>query len=105
MNIVITNGENAAEGKEITQKLNKEFMRMVVNFLIKRLINYYKIRLIQQYLQIFYHIYKNGSMTTQDYKSDNILGSVYMNLLLDCPFRKAKKIIGEVKSDYYIVES
>ena len=34
----------------------------------------------------------------------NLLGRVFVNIPLDCPFKKAKEIIDNVKSDYYLVD-
>ena len=52
--------------------------------------------------------FKNGYITI-NYNNEkvtiiNLLGRVYMNLPLECPFRTARKIIDEVKSDYYIID-
>ena len=116
VNVVIVNGENAAEGKGITQKLYKDFMKMGVNAITMgnhAFSNKEIDKLLEEKANIVvpanYPTYlKNGYMTIK-YNDEtitviNILGRVYMNLPLDCPFRTAKKIIDEVKSDYYIVD-
>lgn len=116
INVVIANGENAAEGKGITQKLYKEFMKMGVNAITMgnhAFSNKEIDKLLEDKANIVvpanYPSYFNNGYMTIKYNNEtitviNILGRVYMNLPLECPFRTAKKIIDEVKSDYYIVD-
>lgn len=116
INVVIVNGENAAEGRGITQKLYKDFMKMGVNAITMgnhAFSNKEIDKLLEENANIvvpanYPTYYEKGYMTIK-YNNEtitviNILGRVYMNLPLDCPFRTAKKIIDEVKSDYYIVD-
>ena len=116
INVVVVNGENAAEGKGITQKLYKDFMKMGVNAITMgnhAFSNKEIDKLLEEKANIVvpanYPSYlKNGYLTIK-YNDEtitiiNILGRVYMNLPLDCPFRTAKQIIDEVKSDYYIID-
>lgn len=116
INVVIANGENAAEGKGITSKLYKDFMKMGVNAITMgnhAFSNKEIDKLLEENANIvvpanFPSYLKNGHLTIK-YNNEtitiiNILGRVYMNLPIDCPFRTAKKIIDEVKSDYYIID-
>ena len=116
INVVIANGENAAEGKGITSKLYKDFMKMGVNAITMgnhAFSNKEIDKLLEENANIvvpanFPSYLKNGHLTIK-YNNEtitiiNILGRVYMNLPIDCPFRTAKRIIDEVKSDYYIID-
>lgn len=116
INLVVVNGENAAGGKGITSKIYKDFMKMGVNVITmgnhafsnkeidELLENNSNIIVPANYPEHF----KNGYITI-NYNNEkvtiiNLLGRVYMNLPLECPFRTARKIIDEVKSDYYIID-
>ena len=116
INVVIANGENAAEGKGVNLKLYKEFMKMGVNAITlgnHAFSNKEIDKLLEDKANVVvpanYPSYFNKGYITIKYNNEtitviNILGRVYMNLPLECPFRTAKKIIDEVKSDYYIVD-
>lgn len=116
INVVIANGENAAEGKGINSKLYKDFMKMGVNAITMgnhAFSNKEIDKLLEEKANIvvpanFPSYLKNGYLTIK-YNNEtitviNVLGRVYMNLPLECPFRTAKKIIDENKSDYYIID-
>lgn len=116
INVVIVNGENANEGKGITSKIYKDFMKMGVNVITmgNHAFSHKDIdKLLEEKANIIIpanyptHL-KNGYITIK-YNNEtitviNILGRVYMNLPLECPFQTARKIIDEVKSDYYIID-
>lgn len=102
INVVIANGENAAEGKGITSKLYKDFMKMGVNVITMgnhAFSNKEIDKLLEEKANIvvpanFPSYLKNGHLTIK-YNNEtitiiNILGRVYMNLPIDCPFRTAK---------------
>ena len=109
INLVVVNGENAASGKGITSKIYKDFMKMGVNVITmgnhafsnkeidELLENNSNIIVPANYPEHF----KNGYITI-NYNNEkvtiiNLLGRVYMNLPLECPFRTAKKIIDEAE--------
>ena len=116
INVVVVNGENANEGRGITSKIYKDFMKMGVNVITmgNHTFSHKDIdKLLEEKANIIIpanyptHL-KNGYITIK-YNNEtitviNILGRVYMNLPLECPFQTAKKIIDEVKSDYYIID-
>ena len=116
INVVIVNGENVAEGKGITSKLYKDFMKMGVNAITMgnhAFSNKEIDKLLEENANIVvpanYPTYYDKGYMTIKYNNEtitiiNILGRVYMNLPLECPFRTTKKIIDEVKSDYYIID-
>ena len=116
VNIVIVNGENAAEGKGITSKIYKDFMKMGVNAITMgnhAFSNKEIDKLLEENANVivpanFPTYYDKGYLTIK-YNNEtitviNLLGRVYMNLPLDCPFKTGKKIIDEIKSDYYIID-
>lgn len=116
INLVVVNGENACGGKGITNKIYKDFMKMGVNVITMgnhAFSNKEIDDLLENNSNIIvpanYPTYlKNGYITIK-YNNElvtiiNLLGRVYMNLPLDCPFKTARKIIDEVKSDYYIID-
>ena len=116
INIVVVNGENAAEGRGITQKLYKDFMKMGVN-VITMGNHTFSNKEIEKLLEEKANIvipanypthFDNGYLTIK-YNSEtitviNVMGRVYMNLPLECPFKTCEKIINTVKSDYYIID-
>lgn len=116
INIVIVNGENASGGKGITKKIYKDFMKMGVSCITMGNHSFSN-KEIDELLEDGSNICipanypantKNGYITIK-YNNEtitviNLLGRVYMNIPLDCPFKKAKEIIDNVKSDYYIVD-
>ena len=116
INVVVVNGENACEGKGINQKYYKDFMKMGVNVITlgnHAFSNKEIDKLLEDKANIVvpanYPTYKDKGFITIKYNNEtitviNVLGRVYMNLPLDCPFRTVKSIIDEVKSDYYIVD-
>ena len=116
INIVIVNGENASGGKGITRKIYKDFMKMGVS-VITMGNHAYSNKEIDELLDENLNIVvpanyptntKNGYITIKYNDKTvtviNLLGRVYMNIPLDCPFKRAKEIIENVKSDYYIID-
>ena len=116
VNVVIVNGENAAGGKGITRNIYKDFMKMGVSAITMgnhAFSNKEIEELLNEDLNICvpanYPEYKNKGFVTIKYNDQkitviNVLGRVYMNLPLDCPFKTAKEIVESEKSDYYIID-
>ena len=116
INLVVVNGENAAGGLGINKNLYKEFMKMGVNAITMG--NHtYSNKEIDELLENNSNICipanypshpKNGYLTIKYNDKTltiiNILGRVFMNIPLDCPFKTAKEIIDNVKSDYYLID-
>ena len=116
VNVVIVNGENAAGGKGITRNIYKDFMKMGVSAITMgnhAFSNKEIEELLNEDLNICvpanYPEYKNKGFVTIKFNDQkitviNVLGRVYMNLPLDCPFKTAKEIVESEKSDYYIID-
>jgi len=116
INVVVVNGENAAEGKGITSKIYKDFMKMGVNVITMgnhAFSNKEIDKLLEEKANIVipanYPSYLKNGYITINYNNEtitviNVLGRVYMNMPIECPFRTTKKIIESVKSDYYIID-
>ncbi len=116
VNVVVVNGENAAEGKGITSKIYKDFMKMGVNVITMgnhAFSNKEIDKLLEEKANIVipanYPSYLKNGYITINYNNEtitviNVLGRVYMNMPIECPFRTTKKIIETVKSDYYIID-
>lgn len=116
INLVIVNGENSSNSNGISQKAYKDLMRAGVcaitmgnhtfsNKDINDLINNnanivipanYPFNPKNGYITIKYN---NETVTII-----NLLGRVFINFPLDCPFKKVKEILENVKSDYYIID-
>ena len=114
-NIIIVNGENAANGRGITQKIYKELMMLGVHAItmgnwvwgnrelfefiedsnIVRPINYGKAP-GKGSLKINF----NG----QTLLIINALGRTFMNANMECPFRTIESIVNEEKADYVFVD-
>ena len=116
INVIVVNAENVSSGKGITTKMYKDLMKMGVNAITMgnhAFSNKEIDELLDSNANICvpanYPTYYNKGYLTIKYNNEtitiiNLLGRVYMNLPLECPFRTAKKIIDEVKSDYYIID-
>ncbi len=116
INLVIVNGENIAGGRGINQKIYKELMSKGV-CAVTMGNHTWGNKELEEFLEgsnvvipaNYPNSPKNGYLTINYNQKKitiiNLLGRVYMNYLpLDCPFKTAKKIIDEVKSDYYIID-
>jgi len=113
--LLFVNGENAAHGRGITQKIYKEFMDLGVNaittgnhvFCNHDVFNFIDNSNLIRPLNYpdchgkgFLKINFNGKTIT----IINLLGRVYMNLVIDCPFQAIDKFLENDKSDYYFVD-
>lgn len=114
-NLIFANAENVSYGKGLHYTHYQRLMKMGINYLsmgnhtfsnvdIKNFIDKANIvrpanlptTLGKGYAQIRY----NDKTITLI----NLLGRVYQNFSLDCPFRKVDEILAKVKSDYYIID-
>lgn len=116
INLVMANAENVAGGKGINQKIYKELMSHGISVLtmgnhtfsnkeINEFLSDSKIVIPANYP----NRPKNGYITIKyndvTITVINLLGRIYMNNMpLDCPFKVAKEIVENVKSDYYIID-
>ncbi|MCL2522939.1 MAG: TIGR00282 family metallophosphoesterase [Erysipelotrichales bacterium] len=113
--LLIINGENAAHGRGITHKIYKEFMDLGVNVITSGnhifgnhdVFNFIDNSNLIRPLNYpdcqgsgFLKINFNGKMIT----IINLLGRVYMNLPIDCPFQVIDKFLKNDQSDYYFVD-
>lgn len=116
INLVIVNGENATKGRGLSFKHYKEIMSHGVSCITmgnhtwgqKDLHDYIEgsnVIIPANYPNSPKNGYKTINYNDTTITVINLLGRVYMNNApLDCPFKTVKKIIDEVKSDYYIID-
>lgn len=116
INIVIVNGENVTKGRGLALKHYKELMSLGISCITmgnhtwgqKELSDYIdgsNVIIPANYPNEPINGYKTIKYNDKTITVINLLGRVYMNYQpLDCPFKTAKKIIDNVKSDYYIID-
>lgn len=115
INVVLANGENVTKGKGLSQKHYKELKTMGVAGIsmgnhtfskseIKEYINEATIcrpaNLNTSYGAPYIYINYNDKKIVLV----NMMGRVFQNSPLDCPFQTMDKLLSEIKADYIIVD-
>ncbi len=114
-NLILANGENVSYGRGLHFTHYQRLMKMGINYVtmgnhtfsnvdIKNFINNSNIirpANIPTDIGKGYKVIKYNNKTVT---LVNLLGRVYQNMSLDCPFKTLDSILKESKSDYYIID-
>lgn len=111
-NLVVANGENLAGGYGITPKTAEEVFKAGVDIITTGNHTFQKkeaIELLESDQRIMrpaniYGAPGEGYTTVGDIAVINLMGRVFMELPLDCPFRKADEILGAIEANIKIVD-
>jgi metallophosphoesterase (TIGR00282 family) len=115
INIVIANAENVTNGKGLAERHYNRLKKLGIScftmgnhtFSNNEIFSYIDNSLVIRPANINTNIGKGYYVINYNGKKIcviNLMGRVFMNMSLDCPFRALDNILASVKADYYIVD-
>lgn len=115
INIVIANAENVTNGKGLALRHYKRLAKLGIacftmgnhTFSNSEILDYIDSSNVIRPANLNISVGSGYKIINYNNKSIcviNLLGRVYMNQSIDCPFRKLDYILDTVKADYYIVD-
>lgn len=114
-NIVIANAENACKGRGLSEKLYTKLMKSGVNMITlgnhafskSEIVDFMNDSNIVRPANLdteYGYGYKILNYNGKTIAVVNMLGRIYNNQALDCPFKTMDKILATTKADYYFVD-